>query len=275
MILEPHVVLRGKLTTEAHGEEGGSRRLLIVLRNLSRRLPLRGRVLGQLVIGEEPRTVLLDWATAGEREDRVHLIELRALERRTRRLALGAVLDVPVVVRGDVLRRTFQAVRPRLRDDVDNGPHGPAVLGGHAGRVDRHLLDRLEVQVRAERSRCRVGRVHAVHQERVVPRERAVRVDITRAHDARRRRHEGLIVPADRQPLEFLGPHTRLDRRVRPVHDRRLANHRDLHLLRGQLQHGGDRRRLVRFDEVVGERLLLEAWQLDEDRVLPERQDRE
>ena len=118
--------------------------------------------------------------------DRVDLVELHARERRAGDLVDRRVLRVPVVVQEDVLERALEPVRARLGDDVDDRALRAAVFGADRGRQHADFLNRFEVEVGAERARRRVGRVDRVDDEQVVARQRAERVDVAGADDARR-----------------------------------------------------------------------------------------
>ena len=252
VVLHPGRVALFQLYGAADVEELVLRHLLIVFRNLPLRLPLRRGIGGVLVRAEGPGAVLPDRSATGERVHRVDMVELHARQRRAGDLARRRVLHVPVVVQEDVLGRALEPVGARLGDHVDDRALRAAVLGGNPRGVHRHFLNRLEVQVRAEGARRRVGCVDRVDDEEVVARQRTHRVDVARADNPGHGADERLIAAAHRNFLELLAAHARVRRRVGDVHDRRVASHLHGGGQRTDFHDERHRRRFVRLDHVAG-----------------------
>ena len=148
-----------------------------------------------------------------------------------------------------------ELVAARLGHHVHGRAREAAVLGLRAEADHSHLLDRVVVDVhqRAERSRLRVGRIHAVDEEHVLVGRAAVRrrarqrVRARRVEHARHRQREIVErVAARGDAREHLLVDSRVHRGRLVVHERTLGRHGD------RLAVGTDRQDEVEGDRRVG-----------------------
>ncbi len=148
------------------------------------------------------------------------------------------------------LERPLEIVPPRFRDDVGESPLRPAVFRGRAGGLDLDLLDRFDVELRADLAGQRVARRNPVDQGDDVGVPGAVDVRIAvpvRVGHARRERQDILVVPAeDRQGVDELGAEPGLGGRALEIDDLGAGAHLDPLAQRSlRLQHQVERRRLT------------------------------
>jgi hypothetical protein len=169
---------------------------------------------------EEPRAVPHD--RPAERQEREDVVEAHVAQPVLAEPGVepGIVDARPVAVQARPapvdLEGALEFVPPRLGDDVREASLRPAELRRGAARLDLDLLDRLDVELRADLARQGIGRRHAVHQGDDVGVARPVDVRVAVAVDVADPRGEGqqvlVVPPQDRQRVDELGGEPRLPR---------------------------------------------------------------